>query len=156
MERRAISPVFVNDYSIIFNRRQSVKESEMRAIHIVIDIKAKDKVDCNHVDDFRWCKTIDLLWEDMLQTIHVIRVLAFHLCTCEQSSYDFGRVQPWLHVQIDERLWVVIKASWILLFEQVAHLTHDIDSLPTVCSGLQSWVRRAFLFSGIFNEADTT
>lgn len=45
----------------IFSRRQSVKDSEVRAIHFVIDIKAKDKVDRNPVDDFRWCKTIDLL-----------------------------------------------------------------------------------------------
>ena len=60
----------------------------------------------------------------MLQPFFWIREPAFHLFALKKTLHDLRNVQPGFHIQVNERLLGIVKASGVLLLHQVRHHLH--------------------------------
>ena len=84
-------------------------------------IKAQYVTCCYLIYDFRRCKSIHLLFKDMLQAFLIVRELLFHFVTLVQTLYDLCNIQAGFHVQINKCLIRHIKAPRILLLQHIHH-----------------------------------
>ena len=101
-------------------------------------IKPKDVAGCDPVDDLRRSKTVDLMLKDVAQPLGAVRKLLLHLLTLIKTFDDLRDIQTGFHIQIDKGLILIIKASGILLLQNIDHVFHHIFG----CEDLVGLLRR--------------
>ena len=86
------------------------------------NIKAKDKITGNAVNDFTWRKTVNLLFQNMFQAQLVIGYLRFQ--ANKQAFDNPGEIQPGFHVQIGKGMCGIVENAGIFFFQRVQHQLH--------------------------------
>ena len=101
--------------------RQSIQLSEIMFDILRILIKAQYVTCCYLIYDFRWSKSVHLLFKDVFQTFLIVWELLFHLIALVQTLHNFGNIQTRFYIQINKCLIRHIKTARILLLQHVHH-----------------------------------
>ena len=79
--------------------RQSIQLSEIMFDILRILIKAQYVTCCYLIYDFRWSKSVHLLFKDVFQTFLIFWESLFHLIALVQPLHNFGNIQTRFHTK---------------------------------------------------------
>ena len=77
--------------------------SEIALLRLQRRVEAEDEAGSDKVDDACWGKAINLMPQDVLNTLVIVWYLPSHLCVIIESTHNLGDVQTRLHIEMSSQ-----------------------------------------------------